>query len=60
MIALMASAQEYDASFNTLRLPVSSHTAALGGQNVSLIEDAPAIGWSNPALYANVSDLSLA
>lgn len=59
MIALMASAQEYDASFNTLRLPVSSHTAALGGQNVSLIEDAPAIGWSNPALYANVSDLSL-
>ena len=59
MIALMASAQEYDASFNTLRLPVSSHTAALGGQNVSLIEDAPAIGWSNPALYANASDLSL-
>jgi len=50
--------QEYSSSFNTLRLPASSHVAALGGQNISLIEDSPAAGWSNPALYANASDLS--
>lgn len=53
-----ALAQEYASAFNTLRLPASSHAAALGGQNVTLIEDGPTAGWYNPALYANVSDLS--
>ncbi|WP_443963260.1 type IX secretion system protein PorQ [Prevotellamassilia timonensis] len=53
-----ALAQEYASAFNTLRLPASSHAAALGGQNVTLIEDEPTAGWYNPALYANVSDLS--
>lgn len=54
-----ALAQEYASAFNTLRLPASSHAAALGGQNVTLIEDEPTAGWYNPALYANVSDLSV-
>lgn len=53
-----ALAQEYASAFNTLRLPASSHAAALGGQNVTLIENEPTAGWYNPALYANVSDLS--
>lgn len=53
-----ALAQEYASAFNTLRLPASPHAAALGGQNVTLIEDEPTAGWYNPALYANVSDLS--
>lgn len=53
-----ALAQEYASAFNTLRLPASSHAAALGGQNVTLIEDEPTAGWYNPALYANVSDMS--
>ena len=53
-----ALAQEYASAFNTLRLPASSHAAALGGQNVTLIEDEPTAGWYHPALYANVSDLS--
>lgn len=53
-----ALAQEYASAFNTLRLPASSHAAALGGQNVTLIEDEPTAGWYNPALYANISDLS--
>lgn len=53
-----ALSQEYASAFNTLRLPASSHAAALGGQNVTLIEDEPTAGWYNPALYANVSDLS--
>lgn len=56
---LTARAQEYSSSFNAVRMPVSSHVAALGGQNVTLIEDSPMAGWANPALYANVSDLSI-
>lgn len=51
-------AQEYSSAFNVLRLPTSTHVAALGGQHVSLIEDSPTAGWANPALYANVSDNS--
>ena len=59
ILPLTAIAQEYSSAFNVLKLPASSHVAALGGQNVSLIEDVPMAGWSNPALYANVSDKSL-
>lgn len=53
------AAQQHSSVHNELRLPVSSHTAALGGENISLIEDTPSAGWANPALYANVSDLSI-
>lgn len=56
---LLASAQESGSSFAVLKLPASSHVAALGGENISIVEDAPASGWNNPALYSNVSDLSL-
>lgn len=59
LIPLIGASQEYSSSFNALRMPVSSHVAAIGGQSVSLIEDSPAAGWANPALYANASDLSL-
>lgn len=59
LLPLLATAQEYSSSFNALRLPVSAHIAALGGHSVALVEDDPAAGWSNPALYANASDLSL-
>ncbi len=52
-------AQQHSSVHNELRLPVSAHTAALGGENISLIEDTPTSGWANPALYANVSDLSV-
>lgn len=61
LLALMPcllAAQEATSAYNALRLPTSSHNAALGGQNISLIEDSPTAGWSNPALYANVSDMS--
>lgn len=53
-------AQESTASFNVLKMPALVHSTALGGKNITLIEDNPAVGWQNPALYANVSDLSLA
>ena len=52
-------AQEGTFSQTLLRLPISSHVAALGGENISLSEDAPWAGLSNPALLSGVSDLSL-
>ena len=39
-------AQESQTTYNFLRLPVSAHAAALGGDNISLIEDdASLIPW---------------
>lgn len=55
----VALAQESTSSFTVLKLPVSSHAAGLGGENVSVVEDTPWAGWSNPALYSVVSDKSL-
>ncbi len=57
---LTAVAQESSSSFNALKLPTSSHVSAVGGQNVSMVDDDATLGWTNPALYANVSDRSLA
>lgn len=59
LTALAASAQESTSSFTVLKLPVSSHAAGLGGENVSAVEDTPWAGWANPALYSSVSDRSL-
>ena len=52
-------AQESQTVYNFLRLPVSSHAAALGGENVSLIEDDVTLMHRNPALLQNVSDRSV-
>lgn len=49
-------AQESQTSYNFLRLPLSAHAAALGGENITIIEDDPALMFSNPALAASVSD----
>ena len=57
--ALTATAQESQTEYNFLRLPVSAHAAALGGENITLIEDDPALIFSNPALAASVSDRSV-
>jgi len=57
--ALAMEAQESQTVYNFLRLPVSAHAAALGGDNVSLIEDDPSLMWSNPALISSVSDKSI-
>ena len=52
-------AQESNYSQTVLKHPLSSHTAALGGENISVVEDTPWAGWANPALYAGVSNHSL-
>ncbi len=48
--ALMA--QESQSAYTMLRLPASTHVAALGGENISVIDDVPSLGYSNPALYS--------
>ena len=48
-----------DGVFNFLRLPFSAHAAALGGNNISLIEDDISLAFHNPALLINVSDNTL-
>ncbi len=52
-------AQESASSFNVLKFTTSAHIVALGGENISLIEDTPTAGATNPALYSGVSDHSM-
>lgn len=54
-----ADAQESQTGYNFLRLPVSAHAAALGGSNITIIEDDPSLIFSNPALLSSVSDRSI-
>lgn len=48
-------AQESQTAYNFLRLPESAHAAALGGDNISIIEDDATLALSNPAMLASVS-----
>ncbi|MBQ2366243.1 MAG: type IX secretion system protein PorQ, partial [Bacteroidaceae bacterium] len=59
ILALPVMAQEGSFSHTSLRLPMASRVAALGGENISVVDDAPWIGSVNPALYSGVSDNSL-
>lgn len=60
LLATVARAQrESQTSYNFLRLPVSAHAAALGGENITIIEDDPTLTFHNPALASSVSDMSL-
>lgn len=54
-LSLLAKAQESQSVFNFLQLPVSAHAAALGGENISIIEDDASMALSNPALLSSVS-----
>ena len=54
--SLICLAQEAGSVFNFLNLPVSSHSTALGGKNISLIEDDVSLAMQNPALLTGVSD----
>ncbi len=52
-------AQESETVYNFLRLPVSAHAAALGGENITIDDDDPTLVFHNPALASNVSDRSI-
>ncbi|MBR4898613.1 MAG: type IX secretion system protein PorQ [Prevotella sp.] len=57
--ALLTTAQESQTVFNFLRLPVSAHVAALGGDNITIQEDDATLVFHNPALVNNVADKTL-
>ena len=59
LFAAFMNAQESQTSYNFLRLPVSAHAAALGGDNITLIEDDEALVFHNPALLSSVSDKTI-
>ena len=46
-------------SSDCLRLPVSAHVAAVGGDNITLTDDDPALIFHNPSLINGVSDKSI-
>lgn len=56
---IIAMAQESQTTYNFLRLPVSAHAAALGGDNITLIEDDGSLIFHNPALLSTVSDKTI-
>ena len=56
---LTVKAQESQTAYNFLRLPVSAHVAALGGDNTTIVEDDPTLIFHNPALINNVTDRTL-
>jgi hypothetical protein len=55
-LPLLLMSQESQTAYNFLRLPVSAHGAALGGDNITLIEDDASLIFSNPALLSSVSE----
>ena len=59
LMTLEAKAQESQTGYNFLRLPVSAHAAALGGDNITLVEDDEALIFHNPALLSTVSDKTI-
>ncbi len=59
MFAQGAKAQSGSTAYEFLTIPVSAHSAALGGQNVSILDDDVTLVFDNPALLSNVSDKML-
>lgn len=49
-------AQEGKTGYQFLNVPVSTHSAALGGANISIVEDDASLMWTNAALLTGVSD----
>lgn len=58
-MAATTKAQDIRTGYNFLRLPVSAHAAALGGDNISIIEDDESMIFNNPALLSSVSDKTI-
>ena len=56
---LTAKAQEGKSAFDFLNLPISSHINALGGNNISIIEEDVSVIQHNPALLGPEMNLQL-
>lgn len=57
--AAYATAQQGTNVFSFLNLPASSHAAALGGDNVSIVQNDLTLALHNPALLSSVDNKSL-
>lgn len=57
--SLSVLSQESQTEYNFLRVPVSAHSAALGGDNISIIEDDETFIFNNPSLLSSVSDKTI-
>lgn len=56
LFSVVAWGQQSGSVFNFLTLPSSSHAIALGGRNISLIEDDASLSFQNPSLLSSVSN----
>ena len=59
LIVTLSVAQESQTTYNFLRVPVSAHAAALGGDNITLIDDDATLLFHNPALLTSASDKTI-
>lgn len=59
LIVTLSVAQESQTTYNFLRVPVSTHAAALGGDNITLIDDDATLLFHNPALLTSASDKTI-
>ena len=59
LFVTLVHAQESQEVYSFLRLPVSAHVAALGGDTITLTDDDPTVIFHNPSLLSNVTDKSL-
>ncbi len=59
LFCVSAISQESQTGYNFLRLPASAHAAALGGDNITIIEDDESMIFNNPALLSSVSDKTI-
>lgn len=59
LFAIAAEAQESLTDYNFLRLPMSAHASALGGENITINEDDATLIFHNPALITSVSDRTI-
>lgn len=55
----MAKAQDGESGYKFLDIPVSAHSAALGGGNVSIMDDDASLMFTNASLLSNVTEMSL-
>ena len=57
--SIAVNAQESSSVFNFLKIPMSAHVAALGGENISLAQDDPTLIFGNPAQASQVNNNSI-
>ena len=50
LLSMFSWAQDGKLGYQFLHIPVSAHSAALGGANISIVEDDASMMWTNAAM----------